>query len=246
MLIKPIPNFEKYSINTLGEVFSYYKDKNGIKLKPHLTKDGYYMITLYRDKKQYYSTIHRLLGLIFIDNPQNKPCIDHINRIRTDNRLENLRWATYSENNQNRETPGCICKRDYGSYLFIITIKGQHHTRTLKTKEEAEQYQYLYNNNLELPPKKLKGCIYQINSSFNFKIQIKGQTHTKTFKSLEEAEIYQQTFQDKDLELPPKKMKGGIRQRNGSYEFSITIKGQTHYKTFKTLEETKIYQQTFQ
>ena len=32
----PIPNFEKYSINTLGEVFSYHKDKNGKKLKPNL------------------------------------------------------------------------------------------------------------------------------------------------------------------------------------------------------------------
>ena len=245
MLIRAIPNFENYSINTLGEVFSYHKYKHGKKLKPHLNGGGYYMITLYRDKKQYYSTIHRLLGLIFIDNPQNKPCIDHINRDRTDNRLENLRWATYSENNQNKETPGCICKRDYGSYLFIIQINGVSHSRTLKTLEEAEQYQYLYNNNLELPPKKLKGCIFQRNSSYQFSISIKGQNHSKTFKSLEEAEIYQQTFQDKDLELP-KKIKGGIRQRNGLYEFRITIKGQTHSKSFKSLEESEQYQQTFQ
>lgn len=48
--------------------------------------------------------IHRLIAEAFIPNPENKPCIDHINTIRHDNRIENLRWATYKENGNNEIT----------------------------------------------------------------------------------------------------------------------------------------------
>ena len=46
--------------------------------------------------------IHKLLGQCFIPNPENKPTVDHINRNKLDNRLENLRWATVSEQAINR------------------------------------------------------------------------------------------------------------------------------------------------
>lgn len=62
-----------------------------------LCKNGYYMV--YSKKK--YHLVHRLIAIAFIPNPENKPEIDHINTIRTDNRIENLRWVTHKENCNN-------------------------------------------------------------------------------------------------------------------------------------------------
>jgi hypothetical protein len=61
--------------------------------------------------------VHRLVGQAFIPNPENKPEVDHINRIRHDNRLENLRWATREENQENKGT----FKNNISGYKHIST-----------------------------------------------------------------------------------------------------------------------------
>ena len=70
-------------------------------LKPVKDKYGYYHITLCKEKEKNKSRqIHRLVAETFIPNLQNKPQINHINGIKTDNRIENLEWVTAKENTQ--------------------------------------------------------------------------------------------------------------------------------------------------
>lgn len=76
--------------------------KSGVH-KEHITyghedKDGYLRVK-YQGKVY---LVHRLVAECFIPNPENKPEIDHINRNKQDNRVENLRWATRSDNSKNR------------------------------------------------------------------------------------------------------------------------------------------------
>ena len=66
------------------------------------TKKGYRQITLYHNKKRKNHLAHRLVASEFIDNPRGKPCVDHIDRCKTNNFAVNLRWCTPSENNLNR------------------------------------------------------------------------------------------------------------------------------------------------
>ena len=70
-------------------------------LKPRKNHYGYLRFNLYKDGKRKTISVHRLVAIAFIPNPENKPHIDHINTIRTDNNVKNLRWVTVQENARN-------------------------------------------------------------------------------------------------------------------------------------------------
>lgn len=93
-----------YQVSNLGRVKSlirgYYWQKERI-LKPRKNHDGYLRFTLCKDGKTKTFYIHRLVAVAFIPNPENKPQIDHINAIKTDNTVNNLRWVTAKENVRN-------------------------------------------------------------------------------------------------------------------------------------------------
>ena len=106
---KDILDFEGYyQISDLGRVKSLAKTitrKNGVKvfmpekiLKPTKANPGYFSLILCKENCRKTVRVHRLIAQAFIDNPKNKPEVNHINGIKTDNRIENLEWVTCSEN----------------------------------------------------------------------------------------------------------------------------------------------------
>ena len=99
MEIRPVKGFEEeYGVTRDGQVYSYRRKKF---LKPILQGTGYYTVNLTKGKVRKLSHIHRLVAEAFIPNPENKPCIDHINTAKVDNRVENLKWCTSKENSNN-------------------------------------------------------------------------------------------------------------------------------------------------
>ena len=99
---KDVCGFEGlYKINRDGKIIGFYNQSRKEYKRTFLDKHGYEIVALYKNKKRKWYFVHRLVAQTFIPNPQNKPQVDHINTIKTDNRVENLRWVTNFENSRN-------------------------------------------------------------------------------------------------------------------------------------------------
>ena len=98
---KTIPDFDNYLISNLGRVKSFQKEKNGKIMINCINTDGYYAVLLINKEKKLSKNIHRLLAELFILNPNNLPCVDHVNNDRLNNDLNNLCWCTHGQNQFN-------------------------------------------------------------------------------------------------------------------------------------------------
>jgi hypothetical protein len=86
-----------YQVSDMGRVKSIGYGKEKI-MKPGTKKIGYCYVILSKDGIKKSHNIHRLIAIHFLDNPDNEKTINHINGIKTDNRLENLEWCSQSHN----------------------------------------------------------------------------------------------------------------------------------------------------
>ena len=130
-----IPGYDgRYEISNWGNVKSNtFLIPRNLKFDTYI---GYYRIKLKR--KNY--LVHRIVAKAFIPNPENKPQVNHINGIKTDNRLENLEWVTSSENNQHAYS---FLKRKFSNSKLskesIIEIRDKFN-KGIKQKELKEFY----------------------------------------------------------------------------------------------------------
>lgn len=124
---RPVLTFEdRFLISNQGRIFSLLSNKI---LSQGLSKTGYATLSTKiggRSGKYYCFKIHRLVANAFLPNPDNKPFVNHINGVKTNNHVDNLEWVTNQENIQHAYDTGLIIPKSgvdaYQSKLSLDQI----------------------------------------------------------------------------------------------------------------------------
>jgi hypothetical protein len=96
---RDVPGWEGlYEVSDEGKVRSLREGRYHMKEKVPTLVLGYLKVGLYQKPRHQMLSVHRIVAEVFVPNPDNKPFVNHINGIKTDNRKENLEWVTAQEN----------------------------------------------------------------------------------------------------------------------------------------------------
>lgn len=124
-MYKFIKGYENlYAVDEFGNVKSYPRTRINNKGYKYTTKErilipqirnGYLFVRLSKDAEKKCFSVHRLVAEYFLPNPENKPCVNHIDGNRKNNNVKNLEWVTSHENMQhscyvlNKNTQSVVC-----------------------------------------------------------------------------------------------------------------------------------------
>jgi hypothetical protein len=138
-----ISGYLNYQVSNIGRV----RNTSGLILKLSTTRKGYLYLCLCLKGKQTHYEVHRLVALGFIQNPDNKYSVDHIDGIKSNNELSNLRWATRTEQRRNTskqqatassQYKGVSWNKDKNKWHSYIKYNGKQNTLGyFQTQEEA-------------------------------------------------------------------------------------------------------------
>ena len=168
---KYINNYEeKYKVSNTGKVKgidrkdSMGRPVKGVVLKPNMSNSGYEQVGLSLNgiKTKFY--VHRLVAKAFISNPNNKPCINHLDGDKRNNKVNNLEWTTQSENHKHafknglrkitKSQKNAISKANRGfnnkhsklTNKQVLEIRKLYKSEDLTTKEIADLYNITFSN----------------------------------------------------------------------------------------------------
>lgn len=121
-MFEPVKNYETYGINKQGELKDF---RTGKLINCSLNKSGYKKVILVNPNGKKGFLLHRLVALQFLEPIDNKPEIDHIDRNKLNNNVENLRWADDYEQSQNKGN----FKNNKLNEKYICFEQDKHSTR---------------------------------------------------------------------------------------------------------------------
>lgn len=141
---KQIEDFPNYSVSSDGQIRN---DKTGKLRVLSLDHNGYVVCGLSRSGKRKECKVHRLVAYAFIDNPNNKPHINHKNGIVTDNTVNNLEWCTQQENtyhawnildsSERRKKMAGLLRQDETESVPDVCMTNEEAIKILKSKMDG-------------------------------------------------------------------------------------------------------------
>ena len=198
-IIKQIPNFEDYYISNTGNVYS---TKTGsFKLLKQFTDSSgnYMMIGLQQNGKPKKALVHRLVAIAFLPNPKNLPEVDHKDKNKHNNNVENLSWCTRKDNlNHSYSTKSptrnyCVAKLYKDEIMigeFDGIAKAAKYAKQKFGTSESSLIKYLKSGNIEIKAKT------------NGKYQYKNHKQTKSYQCRAKR-VYKNGYFQKEFKTSP-------------------------------------------
>ena len=171
---KPVKNFEDlYKVSNIGRIRSLdrYVTNYDINTKSYskrlykgriitgsIQKTGYRRLILSDGKRKEYKFVHQIVAEAFIPNPENKPCINHKNGRKLDNRANNLEWCTYKENNDHAQKTGLWETVTFNKKPILNITTGQQYESAIAAAKEI--HKEVPTSKIETIMKNIKACCY--------------------------------------------------------------------------------------